>query len=248
MKHFSKSICSLILIASFSLPLFAQKIDGKYPAFEALYYACYDNLDKTESDYIPLFQAAEAEANNIADNFEKTVRLAWTGYIEACVYSSLEDLDKMEQVCDEAEVVAKKAMDMQETEDSILVYVNCIGLNCLVKPLSYLMANGVNVNPLAKKVIKLNPKNGRAVFLRDSQDIYAPAPFNNMKKGFQEMKAILEDDTLEMSDQVRFDTYCAAAFALIKLKKTDEAKTYLQAAGRIFPNNITYVKTMALLE
>lgn len=248
MKQFSKSICSLILICFSALPLFAQKIDGTYPAFEALYNATYDNLNKIEADYLPLFQAALNEADSIDDDYERTVRQAWANYIIAFTYAALEDLDNTEKYDDIAETLAKKAVDIKETEDSLLIYANTIGLNCTIKPMSYILSNGINVNSLAKKAIKLNPKNGRAVFLRESQYIYGPPIIANMKRGYQSLLDILADTTLETSPQLLFDINCAIAYALIDMKHPEEAKTYLQAAGRLFPNNISYVKTMSRLE
>lgn len=248
MKQFSKSICSLFLITVFSFPLFAQKIDGTYPAFEALYNATYDNLNKIEADYLPLFQSALNEANEIEDDYERTVRQAWANYIIAFTYASLEDLDNTEKYDDIAEELAKKAVDIQETEDSLLIYANTIGLNCTIKPMSYIISKGATVNPLAKKAIKLNPKNGRAVFLRESQYIYGPPIIANIKRGYQSMLDILADQTLETSPQLIFDINCAIAYALIDMGRPEEAKSYLQTAGRIFPNNISYVKTMSRLE
>lgn len=244
MKQFSKSICSLFLITVFSFPLFAQKIDGTYPAFEKFYDACYHNLNRTGDEYTVLFQDSLQEAQAVSDEFERTIRLAWTNYIMGYTFSSLGDLESVKKYADIAETYAKQAVDTSETEDSLLIYANTIGLNCVVKPLSYLMKNGANINPLAKKALKLNPKNGRAVFLRESQYIYGPAIIANAKRGLQSMLDILADTTLETSDQLIFDVNCAAAFALIKLNRIEEAKTYLTAAGQLFPDNISYIKTM----
>lgn len=240
MKEFTKSIILIIAIC-LSSSLFAQN-HKPYPEFQKFHYASYDNLDKTEKDFKPLFNNAVKEAESITDSFTKNLRLAWCYYIMSNIFYALENPTKTEQYCDKAVEYAKLARNEKENEESLLIYVNAIGQNCQVKPLPWLMKNGIDVNPLAKKIIKLNPKNARALFLRDSQDVYAPSPFNNFKKGAENMKILLADKSLQMIPQDLFDILCAESYALINLDKKNEARSYLEQARLLFPENINLKK------
>ncbi len=235
MKQFIKPFTLIFTFFLFS-QAFAQNAKI-YPAFETFYYESYNNSTKTERDYEPLFNNALTEAQALSDEYEKNLRMAWCYYILSNTWYNLENPTKTEEACDLAVQYAKQARNLKENEDSLLIYINAIGQNCQVKPFTYLTAHGVEVGPTAKKIIKLNPKNGRAVFLRDSQDVYAPAPFNNYKRGADNMKKILADNTLNMPPQVLFDVLCAETFALIKLDKKNEARSYLEQARLLFPNN-----------
>lgn len=237
MKQFIKPFIVLFVFL-FTIQVYGQD-HSKYPAFETFYDTSYNNLTNTEADYLPLFKAALKEAEQLPDLFERNLRCAWANYIMSRAYYELNELDLSEQYCDLAEAQAMEARNINENEESLLIYICCVGQNCQMKPFSYLASNGLSVGQIAKKIVKLNPKNGHALFLASSQDVYGPAPFNNIKRGTKTMLEIMNDKTLIMNNQVLFDVYCAEAFCLIHSGMPTEAQQYLNMAARIFPNNLT---------
>ncbi len=147
-----------------------------------------------------------------------------------------------EKLCDECIQQAEEAYKtagLTENEKAciLLVKTDGIALNCNLKPFSYMLAHGLDVKKYAEKVLSHSPKCGSAVFLAGAQLVYAPAPFNNYKKGAEYMISALNDSRMQLLKTDVFDFSCAAATCLLNSKHPKDALPYLEKAAAIFPDN-----------
>jgi len=233
----TQKIFAIIIFLSFSLSigLFATEP----PARKALHDAFYNDLATTPEQYEQLFQDALKEAEKTPAGITKNVNLAWCYYLMSRICGNAGDSKRAEKLCDTAFDYADEARDKVENAETVLIYTNAIAQNCTVKSFWYVMSQGIRVNGLAKDVLKYNPRCASAMYLRDAQTIYAPAPFYNYKDGIKCMKAILADTNAEFEPFDLFDVNISLAYALINSKQKADAAPYLEAAEKIYPYNKT---------
>ncbi|MCR4938610.1 MAG: hypothetical protein K5930_00715 [Treponemataceae bacterium] len=214
------------------------------PARKELHDAFYnDTLTSMEESEV-LFQAALKEAERTPEGSLKKVNLAWCYYLMSRICGNAGDKKRAEKLCDTAFDYAEEALDENENAETLLIYTNSIAQNCTVKSFFYVITQGIRVNGLAKDILEYNPRCASAMYLRDAQTIYAPAPFYNYKDGIECMKAILADSSAEFEPYDYFDVYTSLAYALINSDKKDEAAPYLAAAAKIYPGNSTLLQLM----
>ena len=184
---------------------------------------------------------AGANANTAAEAV-KSAANAWCKYLMARILSQNGNNAEAEKLCDEciqqAEAALKaEGLSANEKACILLVKTDGIALNCNLKPFSYMLAHGLDVKKYAEEVLELSPKCGPAVFLAGAQLVYAPAPFNNYKKGAVYMISTLNDPKMQLSRTDIFDFSCAAATCLLNSKHPKDALPYLEKAAAIFPDN-----------
>lgn len=230
------------LIFLFLLP--ALLFSWEPPARKALHDAYYNDTLNSLEECEPLFQAALEEAEGTWSETTKKVNLAWCYYLMSRICGNKGDKKRAEKLCDTAFDYAEEALDENENAETLLIYTNSIAQNCTVKSFFYMMTQGIRVNGLAKDVLEYNPRSASAMYLRDAQTIYAPAPFHNYKDGIECMKAILADSSAVFEPYDYFDVYTALAYALINSDKRTEATPYLAAAAKIYPGNSTLLELM----
>ena len=107
---------------------------------------------------------------------------------------------------------------------------------CTLKSTAWVIANGLKVEQYAKKGLKYDKRNAACSFLIAARWVYAPAPFHNINKGINEMKKILSD-SYDLQKEDYFNVYYSIAYAYNRNKKTDEAKSWLEKALNIYPEN-----------
>ena len=225
----------ILLLFSLSIGLSATEP----PARKALHDAFYNDTITTSGQYEKLFQDALQEAEKTPAGITKNVNLAWCYYLMSRICGNAGDTKRAEKLGDTAFEYADEALNKSENSETILIYTNAIAQNCTVKSFWYMMSQGIRVNGLAKDVLKYNPRCASAMYLRDAQNIYAPAPFYNYKEGIKCMKAILADTNAEFEPFDLFDVNISLAYALINSKQKADAAPYLEAAEKIYPYNKT---------
>jgi hypothetical protein len=109
--------------------------------------------------------------------------------------------------------------------------------SCIIRPVTYVIAHGLDVDRYAKNALKLDSGNTAALYLIASRWVYAPAPFHNHRKGIQMMEDILNtyDERLDKDD--RFNANIAIAYAYLEQKKFREAEPWLNRARSVYPSN-----------
>lgn len=107
---------------------------------------------------------------------------------------------------------------------------------CTMKSAAWVIANGLKVEQYAKKGLAYNSRNAACSYLIAARWVYAPAPFNNIKKGINEMKTILSG-SYDIQKDDYFNIYYAIAYAYNRTNQTDEVMPWLEKALAIYPTN-----------
>jgi len=131
--------------------------------------------------------------------------------------------------------LAKKTVESASSAEAWVMWAENLSQSCAVGTVGYAMSNGLNVEKYAKNALALNSRNAAAQYLVAARWVFAPAPFNNIKRGIEMMMAILDKGDMEKDD--RFNVNSAIGYAYVQQKKYAEARPWLLKALEIYPSN-----------
>ncbi|MCL2043260.1 MAG: hypothetical protein FWG89_03875 [Treponema sp.] len=131
--------------------------------------------------------------------------------------------------------LAERALAAAPSADAWLMRAENLSRRCSIGPWTFTIANGLDVERFAKNALSINRRNAAAQILIASRWIYAPAPFNNINRGINMMKAVLEDGDMEKNDL--FNVYYAIGWGYAKQRNHNEARSWLLRAQDIYPTN-----------
>ena len=100
---------------------------------------------------------------------------------------------------------------------------------------TFAMANGLRVERYARNALALNSRNAAAQYMIAARWIFAPSPFNNLRRGLTMMRDILTEGDMYKDD--RFNVYSAIGFAYIQLRRPADARPWLEMALQVYPTN-----------
>jgi tetratricopeptide (TPR) repeat protein len=130
---------------------------------------------------------------------------------------------------------AEKALEAGENAEAWRMLAENISQSCVVRPISYAIANGLKVEQYAKNALKLDSCNAAALYLIAARWVFAPSPFNNYKKGIQMLEDIIAKRNMEQDDC--FNIYLAIGYVYFQQKKYAEAKPWFLKSLEIYPTN-----------
>ncbi|MDR0723502.1 MAG: tetratricopeptide repeat protein [Treponema sp.] len=138
---------------------------------------------------------------------------------------------------------ATVALQEEDSTEGWQLLAEHISQSCAVRPVSYALVNGGKVETYAKKALELDTRNGAARIMIAARYVYAPAPFNNYKRGIQMMQDIIQEPEVVLQKDDRFNVYTAIGYAYYQQKHYGEARLWLQKALHIYPTN-QFVQSM----
>lgn len=106
---------------------------------------------------------------------------------------------------------------------------------CQIGSVAYVTVNGPNVERYAKNALTFNSRNALAQYLIAARWVYAPWPFNNIRRGIEMMMDIIDNGNMEKDD--RFNVYSAIGYAYIQQRRSDDARIWLTRSLEIYPTN-----------
>ncbi|MFP3088706.1 tetratricopeptide repeat protein [Treponema sp. TIM-1] len=217
----------------FSLMVYAESLpDWFLPLREAIYE---QNL---KADAVaPLYREVKRRAEESLSGQQLYLMLSRCEYMMGRVY--LYDTRKDEALArfEEGIALAQRSLDMAASPEGWVMLAENLSQSCTIKSVGYVMQNGPNVERYAKEALALDPGNTAAQFLIASRWVYAPSPFNNLKRGIQMMEDILNNFETRLQKDDRFNVYSAIGYAYLKQKKNQEAKTWFQRSLAVYPTN-----------
>jgi tetratricopeptide (TPR) repeat protein len=136
---------------------------------------------------------------------------------------------------DEGMVLAERAIKVSPSSEAWQLRAENLSRACSVRSIPYVMANGLKVGTYANNALSLNSRNAAAMYLVAARWVFAPSPFNDLKKGIEMMKAIPVNSNMGKDDS--FNVYSAIGYAYLQQKNHDEAQLWLLRAQDIYPGN-----------
>lgn len=232
----------VMIVAAASLFADVNTHDVLWDEYLVLRDAMYNN-EHSADGLLSLYDVAVAAAKEKFSEDTLLVALSRCEYIMGRAYSYEENKDAAGARYDAGDKFAEQALDIRESATAHLMRGENISQNCSVKPVSYALSHGTKIAGLAKKVLKLDEDYGAAMYLQTAQHIYAPSPFHNHKKGIREMQEILEDSSVRLEKDDRFNLISAIGYGYLQREEIDEARTWLLKALEVYPGN-KYVQSL----
>jgi len=225
-------VCMLALfLPAFSVGLWAENLlEWLIPLREAVYE------QKLDADKIkPLYFAAKTAVNENCSGAALDLALSRCEYFMGRAFQF--DKRNGEALTHYLEGIkfAEKAVAAAPSAEAWVMRAENLSQSCAVGSVAYAMANGLNVEKFAKNALALNGRNAAAQYLVAARWVFAPAPFNNHRKGIEMMTDILEKGDMEKDD--RFNVNSAIGYAYVQQKKFADARPWLLKSLEIYPSN-----------
>jgi tetratricopeptide (TPR) repeat protein len=184
-----------------------------------------------------LYREALAGAESGLTGQAKSLMLARCEYLMGRAYQDKDNKKNAGVHYDKGILWAEAAQEQGETSEGWLLLAQNIAQNCNVKPVSWVMANGLKVERYSKNALALNPRNVTALYMIAARYAFAPRPFGNYPKGVQMMREILAANEPVMERDELFNVYSAVGYAYIQDKKQEEARPWLEKSLTYYPGN-----------
>jgi tetratricopeptide (TPR) repeat protein len=191
---------------------------------------------KLDADKIkPLYFAAKTAASVNCSGAELDLALSRCEYFMGRAFQYYKKNNEAFSHYQDGIKFAEKAAAASPSADAWVMRAENISQSCAVGTVAYAMANGLNVEKFAKNALALNSRNAAAQIIIAARWVYAPAPFNNHKKGIEMMTDILEKGDMEKDD--RFNVNVAIGYTYVQQKKYADARPWLLKSLEIYPSN-----------
>jgi len=100
---------------------------------------------------------------------------------------------------------------------------------------TFAMANGLDVERFARNALEIDPRNAAAQHTLAARWVFAPRPFNNIRRGIEMMEAILENADVGRDDL--FNVTSSIGWAHVQQRNFSEAIPWLERALEVYPTN-----------
>ena len=236
-----KRIIFLVLMFTIFAGISFAQLPEEYYQFRDYMY----NFSKTPEEMEIIGKELLLKADTELSGYEKYLAKARYEFILGRTWFYQNEKDKAGSHYDKGMEYAELAIKEKSDAQSQLIYAENISANCAVKPVSYVLTWGVKINGLAKKVTDYDSKNGAAYYMLNAQDVYAPAPFNNHKRGIKKMSELLNNQNVTLDKDDEFNVISSIGYAYMQLKNYPEAIKWLEDSLKIYPNN-QYVQSLVV--
>jgi tetratricopeptide (TPR) repeat protein len=212
--------------------------DSYFVFRDNMYNSHGKTIEQLEKEYDNLIQ----EINNTKSGTEKSLLIASCDYILGRSYRYFKQNEKAIVYFDKAIELCQQILEKTEIVDAYLILADSISQNCSIKPKSYGFSQGTKIRSNAKKALKIDPKNGTAMNLYNSQNIFTPSPVCNYKEGMQIVDELLNSNKYNMEKPDIFNALSAKAYCYFAQDKKEESIFWYKKALEIYPNNIAVVE------
>jgi tetratricopeptide (TPR) repeat protein len=184
---------------------------------------------------VPLYRSTKDKAGLSLTGANLYVMLSRCEYMMGRAYQYEGKKDEAARHYDEGMSWAQKALDAGESAEAWQMLAENISQSCAVRSTAYAMANGLKVERYSKNALSINRRNAAAQYMIAARWVFAPAPFNNLKKGIEMMEAIITGGDMEKDD--RFNVYSAIGYAYSQRKQYPQGRSWLLKSLEVFPSN-----------
>jgi tetratricopeptide (TPR) repeat protein len=188
-------------------------------------------------EVVPLYREVKRRTEETLSGKQLYLMLSRCEYMMGRAY--LYETRKNEALArfEEGMVQAQRSLDTEVSPEGWVMLAENLSQSCSIQSVGYVMRYGLDVDRYAKKALALDPGNTAAQILIASRWVYAPSPFNNLKRGIQMMEDILNNFETRLQKDDRFNVCSAIGYAYLQQKKPQEARLWLQRSLSIYPTN-----------
>ena len=236
-KCIYKYMILLVFLLFFQAPLSAQTLPEWFiPLREAIY-----EQQLTANEIAPMYREISARARTSLSGAPQLIMLSRCEYMMGRAYLFEERKEEAAARFSDGMDYAQRALNVRESAEAWVMFAENLSQSCTVRPVSFAIANGLNVEKYSKNALAINGRNAAASIMIASRWVYAPSPFHNYRRGIEMMSAILNECDMEKDDM--FNIYSGIGYAYVQLRNSAQARTWLAKALEIYPTN-RYVQTL----
>ena len=189
----------------------------------------------TANQIVPVYNSAKAAARQNLSGAALNLALSRCEFLMGRAYLFEERNEQARTHFTEGLRIADNAVQTAPSDEAWVLRAENLSHICQISSMTFVMANGLKVEEYAKNALQYNSRNAKAQYLIAARWVYAPAPFNNIKKGIEMMTAIIQNGDMGKDD--RFNVYSAIGYAHLQQKRNADARTWLQRSLEVYPTN-----------
>ncbi|MCL2276338.1 MAG: hypothetical protein FWC21_00425 [Treponema sp.] len=224
----------ILIIALFSMVspvVYPQALPEWYiPLREAV----YEQVLTADAVY-PIYIGVSSRARSSLSGYEQNMILSRSEYMMGRAYLFEDRKNEASARFESGMDYARRALDIKETAEAWVMLSENLSQNIACRSTLYAMANGLNVEKYAKNALSISPRNAAAQYLIAARWVYAPSPFNNLRRGIEMMTAIQTEGDMSKDDM--FNVYSAIGYAYIQQKNNAQAREWLNRSLVVYPTN-----------
>jgi len=243
-----KSALVLFLILLLSSPLFAHQSKDPVFMYPESFYALrevYTNdalLSQAQIDQA--FNAAMADARNIADAGDSRIVQAKCLWIYATMFYTRGNKESAETYIDQALNTIEEASEYTQETELYVVWAETISQAITVKATtSFVLSEGPNQQKYAKKAYNLQNDYAPAMWVYNCQYAFMPSPFNNYKRAIKEMTRIIEDPSIMKDDWDVYNAGSTIGYVYYAQKNWDKVIEWADFCLGYYPQNKFWITT-----
>jgi len=232
-----KRIISAVIVLTSSFSLYAASPSWLEGFRDAVFG---QNISIDDADR--MFQEADRQARENLNGSALYAMLARCEYFLGRVY---QDNNRKDEAASHFEKTIKWAEESLAQNDGAADSVRseayemiASGLAhlCMLKSTAWVMANGLKVEENAKKALRFDSRNARALYMISSRWVFGPGLLGDPKRGIREMEEILNGPSDKERDSY-YNVYTALGYAYMRLNRNQEALPWIQKSLALYPTN-----------
>jgi tetratricopeptide (TPR) repeat protein len=180
--------------------------------------------------------AVEERAKMELSGVELYNTLSYCKFLIAKAYQNESNYDKSLLNFQRGLDYANMSVKINPTSEGYRMMAENISQLCTLNSTAWVIANGLKVETYAKKGLEYDKRNAACGYLIAARWIYAPAPFNNVKKGINQMEQILSGP-YDLQKDDWFNIYYSIAYGYNLIKQPDKTKLWLEKSLSVYPEN-----------
>lgn len=240
------------LFAMYSELACAQIPASSTVSYPESYYSFRDSMlnawGKTAEQFESEYKSVVQEIAATKSGWEKDAMLARCDYVLGRAYRYLGDSKKAGACFDKAIETCTAILKNHQEAEVYVIYADAISQNCSVRSKVYAMANGAKIKTFAKKALELDPAYGAAKYLENSQNIFTPAPFNNLEEGMKVLDSLLDTNQFRMDKYDIYSALSARAYGYLQQGMKDEALHWYNKALEMYPKNVAVLEILPTIQ
>jgi tetratricopeptide (TPR) repeat protein len=218
-------------------------MDGSLPEwYIPLREAVYEQRLKAD-EILPLYREVKGRAEGSPPGAARFILLSRCEYMMGRAYLYEERKTEAAERFEAGMDWAEKSLEAGADAEGWRMLAENLSQLCTVKPVSFVMTNGLNVEKYSKKALELDPRNAGAQYMIAARWVFAPSPFNNFKRGIRMMEDLVTNTAWKLQKEDPFNACIAIGYAYVEQKKYEDAKPWLERALAIYPTN-KYVRSL----
>ncbi|MDR0527885.1 MAG: hypothetical protein LBG79_08765 [Spirochaetaceae bacterium] len=227
-------ICTALCLPA--APVFAQSYKDTIPAWLVpLREVVYEQKLLADAA-LPVYNTAKEKALSEYSGAESLYLVSRCEYFIGRIYQFDKQNKKAISFFEAGLEAAERSISIKESALGWEMRAANLAQLCSLKSVAFAVANGLDVEKFSKNALKFDSRNAPAQYMIASRWVYAPAPFNDTKKGIKMMQESLNGGASLQKDDL-FNIWVALAYGYLRENKKKEAGDCIDKALLIYPTN-----------